>query len=469
MTATFHEAPVVPDSDPAVSTLVLFGSTPDRIASMAGVLAEWMTGEGAGVPLADVAHTLNHHRAWHRLFATVCARDCAQAVAGLGALAAGRPARGVVGPHEGPCAPGIVFVYSGQGSQWTGMGRQLLADEPDFAMAVAELEPVFLRQVGFSLERVLAAGEPVTGTDRVQPVLMGLQLALTELWRAYGTIPQAVVGHSMGEVTAAVVAGALSVSEGLRLIAIRSRFMARLAGQGAMASLELGAAGARRVIAENPGVAVASFCSPRRTVVAGPPAQVDAVIAAVRRRNLLARRVNTDVAANTPQMDSIVAELRSALGDIVCSKQVVPLISTVTGSPSTAIFDADHWVANVRQPVRFRQAITIAAGDNATFIEVSPHPVLTRAIAETLGGAHHHSVGTLRRHGDDTLSFHTNVNATHSIYPPETPHPPEPHPVLPTLPPQQTPLSMRAVKARRGGSHARFHAVGRDRPDPCVR
>ena len=137
------------------------------------------------------------------------------------ALAASRPAEGVVGPHEGPCRAGTVFVYSGQGSQWAGMGRRLLADEPVFAAAVAELEPVFAEQVGFSLQQVLAGGELVRGDAHVQPVLMGLQLALTELWRSYGVHPDAVIGHSMGEVSAAVVAGALSVTEGLRVIATR--------------------------------------------------------------------------------------------------------------------------------------------------------------------------------------------------------------------------------------------------------
>ena len=202
--------PVASQPEPAVTTLVVSGKSPERVASLAAVLAEWMQGPGAGVGLADVAHTLNHHRARYALFATVCARDRAEAVAGLRALAAGRPAVGVVGPHEGPCGPGMVFVYSGQGSQWAGMGRRLLAEEPAFAAAVAELEPVFVEQVGFSLQQVLAGGEPLVGIDRIQPVLVGMQLALTALWRSYGVEPDAVIGHSMGEVTAAVVAGALT-------------------------------------------------------------------------------------------------------------------------------------------------------------------------------------------------------------------------------------------------------------------
>ena len=194
----------------AVTTLVVWGKTAERVASTAGMLAQWMDGAGAEVALAEVAHTVNHHRARHAKFATVAALDREQAVAGLRALAAGRSADGVVAPHQGECRPGTVFVYSGQGSQWAGMGRQLLADEPVFAAAVAELEPVFVEQAGFSLQQVLAAGEPVVGIDRIQPVLMAMQLALTELWRCYGVQPDAVIGHSMGEVTAAVVAKALT-------------------------------------------------------------------------------------------------------------------------------------------------------------------------------------------------------------------------------------------------------------------
>src|SRR6202045_2487225 len=168
--------PIVWEPDPPVSTLVVSGKTPERIASTAGVLAEWMAGPGAEGGLADVAHKLYHHRAHHPRFATVCALYRAQAVAGLQALAAEQAAVGVVGPHEGACRPGTVFVYSGQGSQWAGMGRGLLADEPGFAAAVAKLEPAFVGQTGFSLWQMLAAGEPLVGIDRIQPVLVGMQL-----------------------------------------------------------------------------------------------------------------------------------------------------------------------------------------------------------------------------------------------------------------------------------------------------
>ena len=241
-------APVIGrGADPEVSTLVVTGKTPQRVAATAAVLADWMEGPGAEVALADVAHTVNHHRARHAKFGTVVARERAQAVAGLRALAADQHAPGVVGPQDGSPGPGTVFVYSGRGSQWAGMGRQLLADEPAFAAAVAELEPVFVEQAGFSLHEVIAGGKELVGIEQIQLGLIGMQLTLTELWRSYGVQPDLVIGHSMGEVAAAVVAGALTPAEGLRVTATRSRLMAPLSGQGGMALLGLDAGGHRGV------------------------------------------------------------------------------------------------------------------------------------------------------------------------------------------------------------------------------
>jgi phthiocerol/phenolphthiocerol synthesis type-I polyketide synthase A len=311
------------------------------------------------------------------------------------------------------------------------MGRQLLADEPAFAAAVDKLEPVFVEQVGFSLRQVLESGEPVVGIDRIQPVLVGMQLALTALWRSYGVEPDAVIGHSMGEVAAAVVAGALSPADGLKVIATRSMLMSRLSGQGAMALLELEADAVEAFIADHPDTTVAVHASPRQTVIAGPPEQVDAVIAAVEEQDRLARRIEVDVASHNPIIDPILPELRSALSDIVPTNPRIPLLDTAGAAPT---FDADYWAANLRNPVRFHQAVSAAGADHGTFVEVSPHPVLTHAITDTLAGQHHHSIATLIRNTDDTQTFHTNLNATYTTHPPQIPHPPEPHATLPTTP-----------------------------------
>jgi phthiocerol/phenolphthiocerol synthesis type-I polyketide synthase B len=447
--------PVVREVVPAVSTLVVSGNTAERIASLAGALAEWMDGDGAEVPLSGVAHTLNHHRDLHARFVTVCARDRAQALTGLRALAAGRSADGVVGPHDGPCAPGTVFVYSGQGSHWAGMGRQLLSDEPVFARSIAAMEPVFVEHVGFSLWQVIAGGEPVSGDAQVQPVLMGLQLGLTELWRSYGVHPDAVIGHSMGEVTAAVVAGALSIADGFRVIAARSQLMSQLAGQGAVALLNLDAGAAESLIADYPDVSVAGYVSPRQTVIAGPPQPVDAAIAAVSAQNRFARRVNMEVASHTALMDPILPDLRAALAGMSTEMPTIPFISTVTEDAHASTLDAEYWVANLRQPARLSQAIAAAAADHATFVEVSAHPILTHAVNDTLESVtHHHGVSTLWRDGDDTVSFHTNLNRTHTSHPPQTPHPPEPHPVLPTTPWQHGRHWVDIAPVRRQGGRA---------------
>ena len=403
--------PVQSGSAGVVSTLVVSGKTPARVASMAAMLADWMDGPGAAVPLADVAHTLNHDRARHTRFGTVVARDHTGAVAGLRALATGTPAPGVVGATEATRGPGTVFVYSGQGSQWAGMGRQLLADEPAFAAAVAELEPEFVAQTGFSLRQTLAEGREVTGIQNIQPMLVAIQLALTALWRHYGIQPDAVIGHSMGEVSAAVVAGALTPAEGLRVITTRSKLMAQLAGQGAMALLELDADAAHAVIADYPKVTLAVHASPRQSVIAGPPEQVDAVITAVAAQNLLARRIEVDVASHHPIIDPILPQLRSALADLAPKAPSIPMITTTCEGPPArsgpALLDADYWAANLRNPVRFHQAITTAGTDHHTFIEISPHPLLTHAIIDTLGETTTHISGTLQRDTDDTITFHT--------------------------------------------------------------
>jgi phthiocerol/phenolphthiocerol synthesis type-I polyketide synthase A len=409
--------PVVAErvSDDSVTTLVVSGKSAARVASTAAMLAGWLEGAGASVPLAEVAHTVNFHRTRHKSVAAVCGRDRAQVVAGLTALAGGHSAPGVVGPGEVSVGSGVVFVYSGQGSQWAGMGRRLLVEEPGFAAAVAELEPVFVEQVGFSLRQVLESGDQVRGDAQVQPVIMGVQLALTALWRSYGVEPDAVLGHSMGEVTAAVVAGALSLADGLKVIATRSQLMARLAGQGAVALVELDAVAAENLIAEYPGVEVTVYASPRQTVIAGPPEQVDAVIATVAAGERFARRVNMEVASHTALMDPILPELAEALAGLMPGTPKLAFISTVEDQGGSPAFDARYWVDNLRKPVRISQAVLTAAEHYGTFVEISPHPTLTHAISETLEAALPDSpvsvVATLKRDEDETLCFHTQLAA----------------------------------------------------------
>jgi len=427
-------SPRLRPADSPVTSLVVAGKTAQRVARWASALADWMDGAGAVVPLADIAHTVNHHRCRQGSFATVAARTREQAVAGLRALAAGQSGLGVVEPHGGRCSPGVVFVYSGQGSQWAGMGQQLLADEPAFAAAIDELEPEFVAQTGFSLKQVIADGEPLVGVDRIQPVLVAVQLALTALWRSYGIQPDAIIGHSLGEVTAAVVSGALSPADGLRVVATRSRLLARLSGQGAMALLELDPQAAEHLVAGDKELTVAVYASPRQSVIAGPPAKIDSVITELQGMDRLGQLVDVDVASHHPMVDAVLPDLRAELADLMPGFATIPVITTTSGRQGTPTFDADYWADNLRNPVRFTQAVTDAAQRHGIFIEVSPHPLLTYAIDDTISHTHHHSIPTLQRDADDTLTFHTNLNASHTTHPPQTPHLPEPHPPLPSAP-----------------------------------
>ncbi|MEE9244256.1 MAG: SDR family NAD(P)-dependent oxidoreductase, partial [Mycobacterium sp.] len=408
-----------------VTTLVVSGKTPARLAVSATSLADWLADEGAAVPLGDVAFTVNHHRSRHHTIAAVCAHDHAEAVAGLRALSLGHPAPNVVPAHDtrlgSGTGNGTVFLYSGQGSQWAGMGKALLVEEPAFATAIDELEPTFVDKVGFSLRQVIEAGEPVIGIDRIQPVLVGMQLALTTLWRSYGVEAHAVIGHSMGEVTAAVVAGALTPAEGLDVIATRTRLMKRLAGQGAMALLELDATAAEQLIADRPDITIAVYASPKQSVIAGSPDQVDELVAIVDAQGKLARRIEVDVASHHPTIDPVLPELRDALAYLAPAAPKIPLISTVGYTGGAPLFSADYWAANLRNPVRFGQAVHDASAEHSNFIEISPHPLLTHAITDTLAAQStsrtFHVGGTINRDHPESLAFHTQLA---TVQPPAT-------------------------------------------------
>ena len=403
------------DAPRSVSTLFVGGKTTDRAESWAGALADWLESEPA-VSLTDVAYTLDRQRSRTDPVGSVSARDRAEAVAGLRALSSGTPASGVVPPTRRIHGPGTVFCYSGQGAQWAGMGRALLAQEEAFRIAVDEIEPDFVAQVGFSLREVIASGAPVVGIDRIQPVIVGMQLALTALWRSYGIEPDAVIGHSMGEVAAAIVSGALTRAEGLKVIATRSKLMARdLSGQGAMALIEADAATTDALVRAYDDVSLAVHASVNQSVVAGPPEQIDKIIAEVQGRNLLAKRVEVDVASHHRTVDPILDELRTALADLAPAAPAITLFTTVSRDGESTVMDADYWARNLRNPVRFTQAVTTAAQTYSTFVEMSPHPLLTHAINDTLSVARPRGdtavLGSVVRNDDETLVFHANLAA----------------------------------------------------------
>ncbi|WP_447035731.1 SDR family NAD(P)-dependent oxidoreductase [Streptomyces sp. DSM 118878] len=406
----------------ALRVFPLSAGTPAALRSAAGRLAEWLRGEGARVPLGDVAHTLAVRRSPARERAAVVAADRPELVARLEELAAGGALS--AGTATGRAVPGagqsVVWVFSGHGSQWAGMCRQLLDRDPEFTRVIDEIEPLVAEESGFSLRRTLNHPEVVRGFDRVQPVIFAVQLALAAMWRSHGVRPAAVIGHSMGEVAAAVTAGALSVRDGTRVICRRSRLILRTAGQGLMASVALGHAEVERLLAEEDvrGVTVAVVASPENTVVGGDADRIRALAEEWDARGVGVRVIEVDVASHTAHMDPILPDLADALADVVGRPPETAFYSTVTDDPREhGAFDAGYWSDNLRRVVRFTDAVRAAAEDgHRLFVEIGPHPVLIHPVRATLT-AHGHTgtavVPSLVRDTDDALAFHTHVGALH--------------------------------------------------------
>ncbi|MFI0939915.1 sulfolipid-1 biosynthesis phthioceranic/hydroxyphthioceranic acid synthase [Streptomyces sp. NPDC021020] len=374
-------APVTPAGPGAERLLFpLSATSADELAPTATRIADWLEAHPEVTP-TDLGHTLARGRE-HRDFRTaVIARDRDELIAGLrgvGGQVAERPPAAVAGDDT----RGPVWLFSGQGSQWAGMGSQLLETEPAFAAQVAEIEPLVQRESGFSVTGAMTHPETVTGIDHVQPTLFAMQVGLAAAWRAAGVEPGAVIGHSLGEVAAAVVAGALTLDDGVKVICRRSRLCARLAGSGAMASIELPAARIEQELAGLDDVVVSVIASPESTVIGGATKKVRDLVAEWERRGVLAREVAVDVASHSPQVDPILTELAEVLADLRPLTGTVPFYGTALGDPhDRPAFDAAYWVGNLRQPVRFSTAVTAALDDgHRVFLELSPHPLLTRAV-----------------------------------------------------------------------------------------
>ncbi|WP_277816917.1 type I polyketide synthase [Streptomyces caatingaensis] len=399
----------------------LSGHSAQSLAAASSRLADWVEGEGAAVPLADVAHTLAVRRSHADQRLVLIARDHRQLAGRARAFAAGKQADGVVGGARvlPPEHAGAVFVFTGQGSQRPRMCQGLLADEPVFAAAVDALEPLIRAEAGFSLRQMIAEPGRLRGIERIQPVLFGVQVALARLWRSWGVVPAAVIGQSLGEVAAAVVAGVLAPENGVKIICRRSALLATISG-GAMASVMLDAETVRAAIEEAGAhdVCLGVITSPRNTVISGAAARVTALVEAWNAAGATAKTIDVEVASHSPQVDPILDALRSALAEIPAAEPGSGFYSTVSADPrAPGLLDADYWVSNQRATVRFRDAVSAALADgHRLFIECTAHPLAVRPVLDTAqaDGAHDAvAVGTLLQGSDDTEAFLSHLAAVH--------------------------------------------------------
>ncbi|MDA0637001.1 acyltransferase domain-containing protein, partial [Nonomuraea sp. MCN248] len=403
------EPPVTgrPDADPPAVAgpgledrpWVVTARSQEALRELAARLAD-VAAEPEAEP-AGIAAGLLRSRAAFEHRAVVLGADVAARLSGLRALAGGRPHDDVV---LGQATGGRrAFVFPGQGSQWPGMARELLATSPVFAARAAECADALAPHTGHSLIDVLGERPGAPGLDRVdvvQPALWAVMVALAEVWRSHGVEPDLVVGHSQGEIAAATVIGALTLSDAARVVALRSRAIAGMAGRGGMLSVAAPLDVVERAIgplAER--LSVAAVNGPSSVVVAGPREPLTEL--AGRLNGHRAKLIQVDYASHTAEVEQVRDEVLAALAPIRPVSAATTFVSTLTGEPmDTAGLDADYWYRSLRRPVRFARAVRAAIESRCDlFVECSPHPVLAAAVEETGEEAGHEVavVGTLRR------------------------------------------------------------------------
>ncbi|WP_432590049.1 type I polyketide synthase [Streptomyces sp. HD1123-B1] len=404
---------------------VVSGRTGVALRAQAAALAERvsadveLTADEVGWSLISTRSAFDHR-------AVVIGENREELMAGLDALAAGAAHPGVVDAHSATAAQGVegfgggggdngagpVLVFPGQGSQWVGMGAGLLETSPVFAARITECEQALAPYVDWSLTDTLRGGidtADLSRVDIIQPILWAVMTSLAALWDHHGLTPTAVIGHSQGEIAAACVAGALTLDEGARIVALRSTALRRLTGHGAMASLNLSHHHTQTLLDQHthhtPDTGIAATNGPHSTVISGPPDQIHHILTTAENQGHRARLIDVDYASHSTQVDDIAEELRELLSGIEPVQAEVAFYSTVTARRmDTSGLDTAYWVANLREPVRFADTVRALLDDgHRMFIEASTHPVLTVGLQETFeeAGVPAVAVPTLRRdHGD---------------------------------------------------------------------
>lgn len=403
--------PAPSTSDTRTRVFPLSASSPAALGQYADRLADRLA-DGPPLSLADVSHTLSRGRSHLAHRATVLAADRDQLIDRLRELA-GSPT--ATAPVLG--GPGLVWVFSGHGSQWTGMARESLAGDAAFAEVIDALEPVFRAELGLSPRAAILDDRPQP-VDVIQPMIFAVQLALAASWRAAGVRPDAVIGHSVGEIAAAVTAGMLTLGQGARLVCRRSALLRRVAGRGAMAMVNLPAAEAAARLGDRGELSVAVAASPGSAVISGDREAVGEVSRRWLAEGLDVRAVDSDVAFHSAHMDPLLADLTAAAAELTPGPARLTTYTTALPDPrDDAPRDGTYWATNLRGQVRFGPAITAAVEDGyRLFLEVSAHPVVTHSVHETfdaLGVADAFVAHTLRRGRPERQELLTNLGLLH--------------------------------------------------------
>lgn len=389
--ATLAEAAVT--STTQTQLLTLSAHSPEALDALACTYQACVAAETEKLtpPLYDLCYTASVRRTHHdHRLALVC-HSQQELAEHLQAFLHREVRPGLSVAQKDPNRQGkIVFVFPGQGSQWIGMGRELLAQEPVFRQTLEHCERAMQPFVDWSLLAELtvdAAQSRLEEVDVVQPALFAVQVALAALWRAWGIEPHAVIGQSLGEVAAAYVAGALSLEDAACVICRRSQLVKATSGQGGMAVIGLSLEEAQRVLSGyEDRVSVAVSSSPTSTVVSGDLTALQEILERLARQDVFCNLVKVDYASHSPQMDPLRPELLQILAELQPRSASIPIYSTVTGQRSDGRdFDATYWARNLREPVLFLTTFAQLLQDgHDIFLELSPHPILLSAIQQGL-------------------------------------------------------------------------------------
>ncbi|WP_417803693.1 type I polyketide synthase [Streptomyces coerulescens] len=407
-------AEAAPPVDTLDVPLLLSARTAPALAEQAARTARFLRSRPGTEPMA-AGWSLATTRAAHQHRAVVLGHDRARLLDSLDALATGTADPAVVVGTTADSATGPVFVFPGQGSQWWGMGRELYDTSRVFRATVDDCADALAPYVDWSpVDLLRGDGDDPDVLDRadvVQPALFSTMVALAALWRSLGVEPGAVVGHSQGEIAAAHVAGAFTLEEAVRLVALRGRTMLELGGLGGLMTVFAPVDHVEPLLAAWPGrVGVAVLNGPSTVVVSGENAALAELREECARRNLRTKDVKSDIAGHGPQTEAVKDQLLSALGELNPRPALVPFYSTVTGGRlDTTSLDAGYWYRNLRQTVRMEAATrALLAAGHRVFVESSPHPVLAGAIGETCEAAGAEDavvLGSVRRQAGDARAF----------------------------------------------------------------
>ena len=296
----------------------------------------------------------------------------------------------LISDPEKDANPKLAFVFSGQGGQWYGMGKELLKEEKVFSQSIDRIDQVIQRHFSWSLKQVLLADSTekhLEEIDVVQPAIFAIQVALAELWEHWGISPDAVSGHSMGEVAAAYIAGILDLEDAVKIVCLRSQLLKELSGKGAMLATELTPLQAEEILKglEN-DISIAAINGPFSTVLSGNPEKLVELKDVLDNQNLFCRWVKVNVASHSPQIEQLRPSLMKVLKGIRPQSPRIPIYSTVTGNiEENTVFDAAYWVDNLRKPVLFSNAINnLLENGHYTMVEIGPHPILLGAIQQSV-------------------------------------------------------------------------------------